>query len=190
MDDSSAVTPLALPVGDVVTNDFVALYRTHFSFVWRSLRRLGVDEHSLDDAAQEVFLTAHRRLPEFEGRSTVKTWLFGILLNAARHHRRAKARRPVHEPLGDAEPDAGGPGPHESAVRAQARAVLHAFLDGLDDDLRAVFVMSELEQMTAPEVSAATGVNVNTVSSRIRAVRAQFEQMVARRRARDPWSTP
>ncbi len=75
-------------------------------------------------------------------------------------------------------------------MRAQARAVLHAFLDGLDDDLRAVFVMSELEQMTAPEVSAATGVNVNTVSSRIRAVRAQFEQMVARRRARDPWSTP
>lgn len=190
MDDSSAVTPLALPVGELVTHDFVALYRTHFSFVWRSLRRLGVDEHSLDDAAQEVFLTAHRRLPDFEGRSTVKTWLSGILLNAARHHRRAKARRPVHEPLGDAEPDAGGAGPHESAVRAQARAVLHAFLDGLDDDLRAVFVMSELEQMTAPEVSAATGVNVNTVSSRIRAVRAQFEQMVARRRARDPWSTP
>lgn len=189
MDDSSAVTPLALPDGDLA-HDFVALYRTHFSFVWRSLRRLGVDEHSLDDAAQEVFLTAHRRLAGFEGRSSVKTWLFGILLNAARHHRRAKARRPVHEPLGDAEPDAGGAGPHESAVRAQARAVLHAFLDGLDDDLRAVFVMSELEQMTAPEVAAATGVNVNTVSSRIRAVRAQFEQMVARRRARDPWSPP
>ena len=44
--------------------------------------------------------------------------------------------------------------------------------------------------MTAPEVAAATATNVNTVSSRIRAVRAQFEQMVARRRARDPWSTP
>jgi hypothetical protein len=90
----------------------------------------------------------------------------------------------------EAMADAGGPGPHESAVRAQARAVLHTFLDGLDDDLRAAFVMSELEQMTAPEVAAATGTNVNTVSSRIRAVRAQFEQMVARRRARDPWSTP
>lgn len=190
MDDSSAVTPLSLTADEGAASDFVALYRTHFAFVWRSLRRLGVDEHSLDDAAQEVFLTAHRRLPEFEGRSTVKTWLFGILLNAARHHRRARARRPVHEPLGDAMADPGGPGPHESAVRAQARVVLHAFLDGLDDDLRAVFVMSELEQMTAPEVAAATGANVNTVSSRIRAVRAQFEQMVARRRARDPWSTP
>lgn len=190
MDDSPAATNASLPVDRVGEQDFVALYRANFSFVWRSLRRLGVDGPSLDDAAQEVFLTAHRRLPDFEGRSSVKTWLFGILLNTARHHRRAMARRPAHEPLGEAVPDARRPGPHEAAVRAQAVAVLHGFLEGLDDDLRAVFVMSELEQLTAPEVAAATGVNVNTVSSRIRAVRSQFEQMVARRRAGDPWSRP
>lgn len=190
MDDSSAATSLSLPVDRVEPRDFVELYRTHFAFVWRSLRRLGVDEHSLDDAAQEVFLTAHRRLPEFEGRSSVKTWLFGILLNTARHHRRSRARRPAHEPLDEAAPHAGGPTPHEAAVRAQAVAVLHTFLDGLNDELRAVFVMSELEQMTAPEVAAATGVNVNTVFSRIRAARSQFEQMVARRRAHDRWSRP
>jgi RNA polymerase sigma-70 factor (ECF subfamily) len=75
-------------------------------------------------------------------------------------------------------------------MKSQAAAVLHTFLDGLDEGLREAFILSELEQMTAPEVAAATGVNLHTVHSRIRTARQQFEQMVARQRARDPWSRP
>lgn len=190
--DNVAIDPYAL--GDAAPAapalDFVTVYRAHFAFVWRSLRRLGVADHALDDAAQEVFITVHRRLAEFEGRSSIKTWLFGILLNTARHHRRTMARRRDRDPLPDAVPDAGHAGPLESIARAQAVEVLHRFLEGLDDALRECFVLSELEQMTAPEVAAATGANLHTVHSRIRTARQQFEQMVARHRARDPWSRP
>lgn len=190
--DDPAIEPYALdavvPAAPML--DFVAVYRAHFAFVWRSLRRLGVAEHALDDAAQEVFITVHRRLGEFEGRSSIKTWLFGILLNTARHHRRSMARRRDHDPLPEVVVDAAQGGPLESLARSQAVAVLHSFLEGLDDTLRECFVLSELEQMTAPEVAAATGANLHTVHSRIRTARQQFEQMVARRRARDPWSRP
>ena len=190
--DDPAIEPYArdavVPAAPAI--DFVAVYHAHFAFVWRSLRRLGVAEHALDDAAQEVFITVHRRLGEFEGRSSIKTWLFGILLNTARHHRRSMARRRDQDPLPDVVIDAAHGGPLESLARAQAVAVLHGFLEGLDDTLRECFVLSELEQMTAPEVAAATGANLHTVHSRIRTARQQFEQMVARRRAGDPWSRP
>jgi RNA polymerase sigma-70 factor, ECF subfamily len=174
----------------VAAPDFVSVYREHFAFVWRSLRRLGVTEHALDDAAQEVFITVHRRLPEFEGRSSIKTWIFGILRNIARHHRRGVARRREGDPIPETTVDPNPVGPLESAARAQAVAALHEFLEGLDDTLRECFILSELEQMTAPEVATATGANLHTVHSRIRTARQQFEQMVSRRRARDPWSRP
>ncbi|MBI5513397.1 MAG: sigma-70 family RNA polymerase sigma factor [Deltaproteobacteria bacterium] len=168
--------------------DFAAVYREHFAFVWRNLRRLRVAEEALDDAAQEVFLVVHRRLSEFEGRSSLKTWLFGILLNTARHHRRARARRQDPEPLRESVPDTERPGPLESAARAEAVALLHRFLDDLDDDLRVPFVMTRLEQLSAPEVALATGVNVHTIHSRLRAAEKLFEQAVARHHARARWS--
>jgi RNA polymerase sigma-70 factor (ECF subfamily) len=167
--------------------DFPALYQTHFDFVWRSLRRLGVPESALDDAHQEVFLVAHKRLRQFEGRSTLKTWLFGILLNVVRRHRRARRRDASHDPLPDTLVDTNQPGPLEAAAKCEAAQMLQAFLDGLDADKRAVFILAELEQMTAQEVAEATDTNVRTVYSRLRVARQQFEQAVARHRARDGW---
>ena len=65
------------------------IYAEHVAMVWRALRRLGVPETSIEDAVQDVFLVAHRRAGEFEGRSSVKTWLYGIALRVAKDHRRA-----------------------------------------------------------------------------------------------------
>jgi hypothetical protein len=90
------------PTGSLNGPHFDEIYRDHFAFVWRSARRLGVDASSLDDVVQEVFVIAHRRLPSFEGRSSVSTWLFGITLRVARDHRRSRARRPLDP---HAEPD-------------------------------------------------------------------------------------
>ena len=64
---------------------------------------------------------------------------------------------------------------------------LHRLLDGLDDDKRAVFVLAELEQMSAPQIAEVLGENVNTIYARLRAARREFEQMVAREDARDEW---
>ena len=71
-----------------VARGFEAVYREHYAFVWRSVRRLGVPDRELDDVVQEVFVIVHRRLAEFEGRSMVTTWLFGIAYRVVRDHRR------------------------------------------------------------------------------------------------------
>jgi RNA polymerase sigma-70 factor (ECF subfamily) len=164
---------------------FLDIYEANFTYVWRAARRLGVDPGSLDDVVQEVLLTAHRRLPSFEGRSSIKTWLFGIVLRVVRDHKRALSRKDRVEVM-DVErfADPGHDDPHQSAERAQHRAVLHQLLDALDDEKREVFVLAELEQMTAPEIAVATGANVNTVYWRLRAAREEFNQAAARYRAR------
>ncbi|MBX3233267.1 MAG: sigma-70 family RNA polymerase sigma factor [Labilithrix sp.] len=164
---------------------FDDVYRDHFAFVWRSAKRLGVRDGSLDDVVQEVFVIVHRRLDEFEGRSSLRTWLFGITLRVARDHRRSLARK---SPAGSVDPDslrATTPGPSESMERAEAIALLHALLDELDDDKREVFVMAQLEQMTMPDIASTLGLNVNTAYARLRAARLSFEDALARHRARE-----
>jgi len=172
--------------GEVLSEDaWGELYDAHFDFVWRSLRRLGVPLASLDDAAQEVFVVALRRRAEFEGRSGIKTWLFGIAWNIARSLARSPVRR--EEALPEVVPDAASLGPQEAAVRSEAIRTLYELLDELDSERRAVFVMAELEELSAPAIAEITGVPLNTVYSRLRAARGDFEAALRRRRARDDW---
>ncbi|MFO0588158.1 MAG: sigma-70 family RNA polymerase sigma factor [Polyangiaceae bacterium] len=159
---------------------FDAIYEAHFALVWRNLRRLGVPEAWVEDAAQEVFLAIHRRLGDYEGRSSVRTWVFGFVLRVARDHRRRLARKGGGEPLDEGLSD-GAPGPHDRLERKEALALLDAALSALDDDKRAVFVMGEIEQMTAPEMAAVLGVPLNTVYSRLRLARRDVEREIARR---------
>ena len=154
---------------------FELVYNDYFDFVWRSLLRLGIAEASADDAVQDVFVVVHRQLASFGGRSSLKTWLFSIALNVARDHRRSLRRKGGHEPLDEAHRDPS-PGPHEYADRADTARLLNRALDALDDVKRAVFVLAELEGMTAPEIAEATGLNLNTVYSRLRVARELFQQ--------------
>ena len=174
------------------TLDFEAIYDDHVDFVFRNVRRLGVPDAHVDDAVQEVFLVVHRRLAEFEGRSSLKTWIFGILARVAADHRRSLRRKSPHlrSPGGIVEPDTvidERDGPHESIARAEGLRLLHALLDELDDDKRAVLVLAELEQMSSPEIAESLGCNLNTVYARLRAARREFEQAASRERARDTW---
>jgi RNA polymerase sigma-70 factor (ECF subfamily) len=170
----------ALSFGDV--------YATHFRFVWRSLRRLGVDEAAIDDAVQEVFLVVHRRLTDFEPRFTVRAWLFRILSRIARDQKRTWRRKsPGAQGTGVCEPDTVPDhrmlDPLENAERAEAVRLLHRVLEELDDDKREVFVLMDLEEMSAPEVAQALGIPVNTAYSRLRVARLEFDQALARLRA-------
>jgi RNA polymerase sigma-70 factor (ECF subfamily) len=162
-----------------------ALYDEHFDFVWRSLRRLGVPVSSLDDATQDVFVIALRREAEFEGRSAMKTWLFGIAWNVARNLSRSKVRR--EDPLPEVLVDVRHLGQEEAAARAEAVQTLYELLDGLDEEKRAVFVMAELEELGAKEIAALVGVPENTVYSRLRAARSAFEAGLRRMKAKDTW---
>src|SRR3954451_824730 len=129
---------------------FEDVYRGELGFVWRSAKRLGLRDAALDDAVQEVFVVAHRRLAEFEGRSSLRTWLFGIPLRVVRDHRRSARRRDPGPPVDPDSLRATGSGPAESAEKAEAVRLLHTLLDELDDERREVFVMAELEQMPMP----------------------------------------
>jgi RNA polymerase sigma-70 factor, ECF subfamily len=164
---------------------FSAVYDEYFKFVWRSLRRLGVPPALLDDAVQEVFLIVHRRLPDFEGRSSLKTWLFGIVLNVSQHAMRSLARHSTDRlppPVTVAERT-----PQDDLVRAEAMETLYRLLDQLPPERRSAFVMAELEEMSAAEIAEAAQLPLNTVYSRIRLARRDFEAALKRLRVRDEW---
>lgn len=164
---------------------YEALYREHFAFVWRNVRRLGVPEASADDAVQDVFVVVHRRLAEFEGRSTIRTWLFSILARVARDHRRSRARRDAKAVAIAAVEVEAGPTPADLAARREAARILEEVLEGIDEEKREIFVLVELEQMTVAEVADALELNVNTAHARLRAARQQFESAVTRFRAKE-----
>lgn len=163
---------------------FESVYDQYFDFVWRSVRRLGVRECAVDDVVQDTFVVVHRRLGEFEGRSTLRTWLFGIALRVAQQHRRRLARKGADE-LPESIPDTRTASPAEAAERAEAVRLLHALLDCLPDERRTVFILAELEQLPAPEIAEALDVNVNTIYSRLRLARRDFDRALRRHRARD-----
>jgi RNA polymerase sigma-70 factor (ECF subfamily) len=183
--------PLAAESADrALELDWSEFYERYFDLVWRGLRRLGVAESALDDAAQEVFLIAFRRIDSFEGRSSLKTWLYGIALHVARRFHSARAAARPLEELSESLPAPHESGPQETAVRAEAVRALYAILAELDADKREVFVLAELEQMTAPEIARATEVGLNTVYSRLRAARREFEAALKRLHAQDEWRMP
>jgi RNA polymerase sigma-70 factor (ECF subfamily) len=164
---------------------FDELYDRHFDFVWRSLRRLGVSPSDLHDVAQEVFLVVHRRLPDFEARSKVTTWLFSICFHAARdRRRRAHVRREVldataAEDVADTSADASS-----LLERRDDLELFEAALASMDLDQRAVFTLFELESVSGPEVADALAIPLATAYSRLRLAREAFRRAVARGLAR------
>ena len=173
--------------------DFVAIYDGYAPFVWRAVTRLGVASGAVEDVVQEVFLVVHRRLGEFEGRSSLRTWIFGIAIRVARRHRRTLVRRRLAGSSQEADvetstlPDDPARAPDALLARAEAMELLTTLLDELDDDLRELFVLADIEEMTVPEIAEILSVNTNTVYSRLRAARRAFDQALSRARARDEW---
>lgn len=180
----------AAPRGQALA--FADVYREHVGFVWRSVRGLGVKYGAVDDVAQEIFVVVARRLPEFAGRSSVRTWLSGIILNVVRHHRRSIQRKSPHEMASEGAVDpqtipANAPTPYEAVVHAEETALLERILDELDDEKREVLVLAELEEMSVPEIAEALDIKLNTAYSRLRLARQAFEQALARHHSRDGW---
>jgi RNA polymerase sigma-70 factor (ECF subfamily) len=161
--------------------EFDAVYAEYFAFVWRCLRGLGVSDAGLEDASQDVFVVVHRKLPEFQGSSSVRTWLYGIVRNVASNHRRTRTRKGDNQSL-DEHIVSSAPGPLELAQDAEAAAFVQRFLAGLDERKRDVFLLALLEEMTIPEVASVLDVPLNTAYSRLRLVRAEWERALARKK--------
>jgi RNA polymerase sigma-70 factor (ECF subfamily) len=157
------------------------VYRQHFKAAWRLLRRLGVAVAQLDDATQDVFLIVHRKLDDFDSRAPLRSWIFAIAVRVASEYRRRAARgRTVA--LDDGIPDES-PSPARLSELGESVRLLHELLAELDEKKRAVFVLSELEELSVPEIASVLGVNLNTVYSRLRSARIHFDAALSRRRA-------
>jgi RNA polymerase sigma-70 factor, ECF subfamily len=162
------------------TPSFAEIFREHAPRVWRALRRLGIAEADVEDLCQEVFVVVHRKLPEFEGRSTLGTWIYGIAVRvAADHRRRAHVRR---ERAVEAVPEGRQSAPQlEDLARERARVMLDEALDSLDDDKRAVFVLYEIEQLAMPAIADAVDCPLQTAYSRLYAARKQVKAFIEAR---------
>jgi RNA polymerase sigma-70 factor (ECF subfamily) len=177
----------AFPEGCTRESRFRGLVARHFDFVWRSVRRLGVRSADCDDAAQEVFLVAARRLDDFTTERE-RAFLFGTCARVASTRRRGARRRP--EEL-DAAPDERARdelGPEELAELARARPLLQEVLNGLSIDYRTVFILAEIEELSVREMAQLLGVPPGTVSSRLRVAREQFRDGVKRLQARSAFA--
>jgi RNA polymerase sigma-70 factor (ECF subfamily) len=173
--------PAAALAGETPALLFEDVYAAHFRGVWRTLRRLGVKDAQLDDAAQDVFVVVHKKLGAFDGRS-LRGWLYAIAVRVASDYRRGVAvRRSVALPETVTDP---APDPARVSELHDSVRLLHALLEELPGEQRTVFVLAELEELTVPEISEALGANPNTVYSQKRAARARFEAALKRHRER------
>ena len=162
--------------------DFARLFEELAPYVLRVLPRMGVAAADVEDVAQEVFLTVHRALPRFAGRSSLKTWVYGICIRVSGNYRQRAYRR--HEQL-MAAPEVGGD-PRTPARDLAARRALQQLdiaLSRLSDVQRAVFVLHEIEQLSIAEIAQALECPRFTVYARLyaarRSVRAQLGELAS-----------
>lgn len=172
--------PVAMTSSVPVRLSFDDIYDAHFTFVWQNLRRLGVRPEAIDDAVQDVFVVIHRHLADQDRYTSIKAWLCGISVRVASEYRRRRSRKEGRlEPLTMDVRDEERPTPFDDAAQSEAARVFETIVAQLSEDHRTVFILAEVEQMTARAIGEALGVNMNTVNSRLRVARQRFEELVA-----------
>jgi RNA polymerase sigma-70 factor (ECF subfamily) len=171
---------------DVSFTDF---YQAHVGYALSRARGLGVEDAGVDDVVQRVFWVASRRFHEFRPRyaqGSAKAWVLAILRRVVSEHRRSLRRNGRLFEGSHAEPDlladSRQAGPHDDLVRAEAARLVRQVVEEFEEDKRVVFVLAEYENLTVAEIASALGANVNTVASRLRAARRDFERAAARYR--------
>ena len=159
-------------------SDLADVYRAHAGFVYRMVRRLGVPDAALEDVMHEVFVIVQRRLPEYDGRAAMTTWLFHITRGVVSNYRRGERRR--EQRLALVQPPRPRPGqdPQAATERKEAAAFVRQFLQTLEPEQRLVFELAEIDGMAMPQIAELADVPLNTAYSRLRLARKRFQQAV------------
>lgn len=155
------------------------LYDLHAPLVYRLCRRMGLSDEKTADVCQDVFMRVYRNLGRFRGDAQFSTWLYRIAINeVSRTQREGGVRRMLLSLVGhevqDTDPD---PGPERRAQASEAAEVLEQILARMKPKKRSVFVLYELEDLTTEEIAHVLGCGVETVKSRLRHARAEFERL-------------
>lgn len=187
-DVDSASLALPKPSGDplrAASNEVDAgqrlrtMLEDNYDFIWRTLRRLGLDAAAADDAAQNVFVIASRKVAEIRPGGE-KPYLFGIAYRVAKDARKSLAHRREQPWAEGSEAVDPKPQPDEILDQRRARAMLDDAPARLPLELRVVFVLHELEELSMSEIARLAQVPAGTVASRLRRARQEFESIVAR----------
>lgn len=162
---------------------FQELCGRYFEFVWKCARAFGARSDEIDDVVQDVFLVVQRRGADLKDERLARSWIYGIARRVVSSHRRKRRGRDAR----GGEPDVDSlsssePSPFAAAERNSEVGVLLRLLDGLDERKREVFVLSEILEMSGTEIAETIGVPMNTVYSRLRAARDDFDAAVLRER--------
>lgn len=158
-----------------------ALVDANYASIRRLLRRSGVVEDRLDDAAQEVFWVAARRLTDIKpGRDSA--FLYGIAIRVARRFRYDRELQLLTTDATDTVAD-DQPSAEELLDERRARDVLDRVLDSMEPSLREAFVLFELEEIEIPAIAEILGIPLGTVGSRLRRAREEFSAVAKRIRA-------
>ncbi len=154
-------------------------YDAHHEAVRRFARQILGDGAAAEDAVHDVFVELPRAIRRFEERSSLKTFLFSITTNVARHARRATARRlGAYERLHE-EPRPSGESPDEERERRALAAVMERILAKLPIEQRMVVVLCVIEEHTSTEVAEIMNVPEGTVRTRLFHARRKLRELVA-----------
>lgn len=175
IDESRSASPVPWQPGQLRL-----FFDEHFDFVWRVLARHGIPNADLDDAAQHVFMIVSNKGPSAFQPGSERAFLFGVAYKTSQYFRRTQVRR--REVPADAldYADSPLPAPDVLADQSRAREVLDRILDLMVEDVRSVFVLHQLEQMTMAEIAGILAIPPGTVASRLRRAREIFDESVER----------
>jgi len=171
---------------------FAEIYNSYFGFVWSCTRRLGVGEAEMDDVVQEIFIVVHSRLSTLQQPDSLRSWIYGIIRRSVSTYHRAKRTKITSTTL-SSEPEIQypqQPSPQQLAEQSDQVQLLWSLLEKIDAPKREVFVLTEIDELTAPEIAAAIDVPINTVYSRLRAARQELEEALQRHYARTKRGQP
>ena len=187
----SATISGAWPIRDeapaTTVPSFAEVYAKYFRFVWSIARYLGVESNALDDVVQDIFVTICERLSTLQHPEALRSWIYGttrrVVSTYHRSQRNAVATRGIiRVESGLSGPDS--PSPEHLAEQSERVKLLWSLVSKLDEQKRETFVLAELEEMTAPEISLVTNAPLNTVYSRLRSAREELEDALERHIAR------
>jgi len=163
------------PRADGAPPELAVVYREHVAFAWRVVRRMGVPADAVQDVVQDVFLVVRRRLPDYDGRASVKTWIAGIcrgvVSNYHRHVKRREARLQLVSSTASASSEPG-------VERLDTGRMLAEALDRLHEEQRLAIVLTDIEGLTPSDVAQVMGISRNTVYSRLRLARKKLQMLL------------
>jgi RNA polymerase sigma-70 factor (ECF subfamily) len=162
-----------------------ALVTHHYSFIWRLLRRFGLSAADAEDAAQQVFMIAARKIDRI-ATERARSFLYATAVRVAANHRRGQKRH--LEAVGGLEQarSAVTDNPERRVALSQACALLDELLAQLPPALRRVVVLADVEELEVAEVAALEGIPRGTAASRLRRGRQQFSKLLEAASSRNP----